>query len=317
MAESMIMGAEKIKTLTDDERLDLVGKLYVDRNIATAIFTIIDRMRKRAKVLDEPKSLMLIGDSGMGKTTLLKTYLARNPSSMVNNCIVRPVLYVSIPVKTTMNGAATALLRALEVPGAGKGVLVDRTHLVIKQLEIQKVDVVLVDETQHVVEASGPTTLPRVGDFFKDISKKAKVPFVLTGMPNTTRIFDENPQLKRLCRLENIGPFTAKTDEEFMAFRRFLTAVDKQLPFTNIARLSDPQLARLIFVATQGKICNVMTLIREASILAIENGHDPVTDEHLMQAFDNELDSIVPVANNPFDPVFKKEALNTVGPQAA
>lgn len=291
----------QLASMTDEQRMIQVGKLYVERNVASAIFSTIDNLRERAKVLPEPSSLMVIGGTGMGKTTLLKTYLARNPQSLVENSIVRPVVYVSLPVKTTIRGAATALLQALEVPGADKGTLGDRTHLIERHLKIQKVEVVLVDETQHVVEASGEKNLPKVGDFFKDLSKKARVPFVLTGMPETKAIFEGNKQLKRLCRLENVGPFTAETNEEFLAFRRFLVSVDKELPFGGTSRFGDPDMARRIFVATEGKICHVMSLIREAAMLAIEGGSERVQFEHLQQAFDSQLDSIVAIKHNPFD----------------
>lgn len=287
-----------------NERLALVGSLYVKRDVAGEIFGEIDHMRRRAKVLTEPKSLMLIGDTGMGKTTLLKEYLAKNLASLVDNCIVRPVVYVSIPVNTTIRGAATELLRVMEVPGYDKGTLVDRTHLIETQLGVQKVEVVLVDETQHVVEASGSKSLPKVGDFFKDLSKKARVPFVLTGMPATKEVVSQNDQLKRMCRLKNIGPFTAASDDEFMSFRRFLAEVDRQLPFNELARLGDPDMSRLIFAATQGKICHVMTLVREAAMLAIEDGSGMVRMDDLRQAFNSQLDSVVPIDNNPFDPKY-------------
>lgn len=302
--------------MTDAERMALVGNLYVERDVATEIFAQLDHIRNRAKVLPEPRSLMLIGGTGMGKTTLLKTYLERNPKSMVENSIVRPAVYVSLPVKTTIRGAATELLQAMEVPNP-QGTLVDRTHLIETQLKAQKVEIVLVDETQHVVEASGVKNLPKVGDFFKDLSKKARVPFVLTGMPETKAIFEGNDQLKRLCRLENIGPFTSETDEEFMMFRRFLASVDKQLPFEKPARFGDKDPARLIFAATEGKICNVMTLIREAAILAIADGSESVQYDHLQQAFDTQLDSIVAVKENPFDPKFMDQALKNVSTKAA
>jgi hypothetical protein len=295
--------------LTDDERLALVGSLYVERDVADEVFGVIDHMRKRARVLTEPKSLMLIGDTGMGKTTLLKAYLEKNPSKLVDNCRVSPVVYVSIPVKTTIRGAATEILRVMEVPRYNKGNLDDRTHLVKSQLVAQKVEVILVDEMQHVVEASGAKSLPKVGDFFKDLSKKAKVPFVLTGMPATKEVVSQNDQLKRMCRLKNIGPFTAASGDEFLSFRRFLVKVDAQLPFSEQARLGDPDTARLIFAATQGKICHVMSLIREAAMLAIENGAHVVRMDHLSHAFDSQLDSVVPIDNNPFDPKYKDAEL--------
>lgn len=303
--------------MTDAERMALVGNLYVERDVATEIFTQLDHMRNRAKILTEPMSLMLIGKTGVGKTTLLKTYLERNPKFTVENSIVRPAVYVSLPVKTTIRGAATALLQAMEVPGAEKGTLGDRTHLIEAQLKAQKVEIVLVDETQHVVEASGAKNLPKVGDFFKDLSKKAKVPFVLTGMPETKAIFEGNDQLKRICRLADIGPFSSETDEKFLMFRRFLLAVDKQLPFEKSARLGDGDPARLIFAATEGKICNVMSLIREAAILAIEDGCETVDFDHLQQAFDSQLDSIVEIKVNPFDPKFRDQVLKPASTKAA
>lgn len=317
MANNVKKNADQFSKLTDGERLDIIRKLYVERNMVSEILTKINHVRERAKVIDEPKSLVLTGDTGMGKTTLLKAYLEEHPMSFVDNCMVRPVVYTSLPVKTNINGAATELLRAMEVSEATKGTFKDRTHLITTQLNLQKVEVVLVDETQHVVEASGDRTLYKVGDFFKDISKKTKVPFVLTGMPNTRQILTENPQLRRLCRCVTVGPFSCDTKEDALVFRRFLKNVDAQLPFVEWSRFGDPDPAGLIFLATEGKICHVMALIREAAILAIEDGSASISNDHLMQAFDSELDSVVLAKNNPFDPVHIQAALKGVAPKAA
>ena len=50
-----------------------------------------------------------------------------------------------LPVRATMQGAATALLKALGDPGAEKGKLVDQTFRVKQLIEEQDVEAVLFD----------------------------------------------------------------------------------------------------------------------------------------------------------------------------
>lgn len=286
--------------MSDEERIEVIRALHVNHKETDDCFSLFDRLVARSRQLPEPRCLMLIGDTGLGKSTILRKYRDKRPSTLEDNCIIRPILYVSLPVKATILATATAMLDALETPGSEKGTQISRTKRVEQQLRIQRVEIVLVDETQHVVEASGEKTLYKVGDFFKDLAKKTGIPFVLAGMPSTRGMALGNPQLLRLTNIREIRPYSWRSDPEFVAFRKFLAAIDTRLPFEERSKLGEADLSREIFVSTDGVMSNVMDLVREAAISAVIAGHTKIEREDLWAAFDATLVGKNQAGHNPF-----------------
>ena len=168
-------------------RRHALQKLFVGRAPTAAIAKKIDKARSDRDALSEPTCMLVTGETGVGKSTFLKHYAAGNPSTRDAGCLVQPVVFVELQSKMTLLSAAKALARALEDPSGGKGGLADLTFRVSDQIKAQRVEVVILDEFQHIVE-TGEITVNKVADWFKQVAKERNVPFVMAGMPTASRV---------------------------------------------------------------------------------------------------------------------------------
>lgn len=292
--------AREFSNLTREARKGLVENLFVEMEHISKIFKRIDMAREDAKFHPEPNCLMIVGGSGYGKSTLLKRYRDKYPCTISDYIVVRPVVYVSMKTITNIPQASVALLRAMEVPGADKGNHSDRVFLLATQINLQKVEVILVDEYQHIVEASGVRTIGKVGDFFKEVAKDARVPFVFAGMPSSEESLKQNEQLRSLTTIYPLSEFSFNENEERFYFRRFLAEADKMLPFERLANLSDVEMARRIFCATDGNLRKVATVIRGAAYSAIDRNAAQINMSDLCKAYAKFYEPNRPQMSNPF-----------------
>ncbi|WP_275552351.1 TniB family NTP-binding protein [Microvirga brassicacearum] len=130
------------------------------------------------------------------------------------------------------------------------------------QLRLQKVEVILIDEFHHVVEASGERTLNKVGDWLKQQSKRTNIPLVLTGLPHSASVLEINKQFARICPYRfSRASFDWQDSDRRRAFRLFLAQLDAELPFDDWSCLGDTDKARRIYLASDRHLGNLMLLV--------------------------------------------------------
>ena len=182
-----------------DTRKDQLGKLFVERDITGEVFKMIDSARADRRRYAEPQNVVIVGETGVGKSEIAKRYLAANPERIdpETGCIIRPVLYVDVRNSSTPKSVAQAMLRQLlhrggiEDPTApddefegdqpideekDKGAYVfggtpELTYRVKKQMVAQKVEVAILDEFHNTVTDNGAIRLNRIAEWVKDFAK--------------------------------------------------------------------------------------------------------------------------------------------------
>ena len=283
-----------------DRRKEIVGAIYAERETTNGLARLIDKVRADRRFLREPSCILITGDTGTGKSRFLVRYHEASPSRRVGGRMIRPVLLAELPVRATMQAAATALLEALGDPGANRGKLVDQSFRVQRLLRDQEVEIVLLDEFQHIVEASGDKTINKVGDWLKQLAKATNIPFVLTGMPNSVAVIDANRQFAGICPYRFVlDGFGRRTVAERKAFRQFLARIDEQLPFNDLSMLGEQAVATALFVATKGSLRQLARLLQEATFHAIHRGAPSVSIDDLAFGFQS-IELIANLAGNPF-----------------
>ena len=261
-------------------------KIFVDRPVTEHLTELLNKVRRERDAMTEPSNVMLTGDTGTGKSSFLRKYAARSPSRRTRGRLIQPVLLAEFVTGTTVIGAAKSLLIALGDPSEGSGKLTDLTFRAIDQVTKQKVEMILSDEFQHLIE-TGPTRINKAADFVKQVSKATNVPFVMAGMPSALGILRANSQLAGVTpHLKKLGLFSWATNEDRLILRRFLARVDDALPFDDSAGLGDLETAERIFDATGGMMRAIMTLIKQAAIHALDRGGEQVLGEDLRYGYE-------------------------------
>ncbi|MGN7298274.1 TniB family NTP-binding protein [Ferdinandcohnia sp. SAFN-114] len=249
----------------------------------------------------QAETLFLYGETGVGKSTVLEEYTERFQREIIDGITIVPILYNKVPVGATPKSVASSLLSSLGDPAYDKGTEISQTDRLLHFIKVCKVELIIIDEFQHLIDRDTRTVLRKASEWIKKFSDDANVPIILCGMPESKRIFEHNEQLdRRFLDKEEIYGFQYITKEEQIEFRTFLKAVDEDLPFYNRTYLADKKLSDKMFYATNGNPYYVNKILVEATAFAAKSGSDSIDENHLYEAFRRIKNSKRPFVTNPF-----------------
>lgn len=293
----------KFRDLTRDQidRIRQVEQIYVVYPRLQELGDLIADCHEASKVAAEPQCMFLTGASGVGKTSLIQHYLSQHPPTDELDRFHVPVFHAEIPAKATIKGVATALLDSLGDPAPDRGTTVTQGQRLAHLIKHCGVELILLDEFQHLIDNKTKRVIQDVSDWLKSLINKTRVPMVLIGMPESEGILEANPQLeRRFIARRRLSPFSWKTEHDQLEFRKFLAEVEKKLPLETTSRLAQMALAFPIYIASEGTAAKVMTLVKQASRIAIQNGDKKLDASHFTLAYEQRNISGDKLPNNPF-----------------
>lgn len=249
----------------------------------------------------EPKCLFIKGLSGTGKTTFGEFYEALFPRYDTKEGTTVPVLYVSLTPPAKLKSLVMDLLKKIGDPIYDKGTQIDMTHRLYKLVKECKVELIIIDEFQHLIDRETEGILMNSANWIKDLTIKTKLPVVLIGMPSSDRILRANSQLRgRFSTSETLEPFGWLTKEQQQEFKKFLKLVEGKLPLKEKSHLYSDDMSFVLFCACNGLLRPLMKILRRATQMALEAGLEKLTMDLLAQAYDEEIADMDPINGNPF-----------------
>jgi type II secretory pathway predicted ATPase ExeA len=291
------------KKVPIEDRIQMVEKLYIHFPRNQGALNAIGNCHSHAKLSKESEGILIQGDTGAGKTTVVKLYMQDYPRSVTEVVTMVPVLYATVPVPATCKSLVTALLTAIGDPAAERGSQISQTLRLKRYMEACKVELLILDEFQHFQDRDSLKLLKTVSDWLKVLMDETGVPIVLAGLPYSHTILDaeNNEQLRRRFALRiELESFCFNTSRERQDFRRFLNIIDEKLPLAEKSDLADPGTALCIYEATDGVVAHVMKLVRRATVIAVESNREKLTVEILSLAYEQRLAANNPGKPNPF-----------------
>ena len=136
-----------------------------------------------------------------------------------------------------------------------------------------KVEIIFLDEVQHLVDRNSQKLLRDSSDWFKELIDETGIPIIFLGMPDSDKIFLENEQLNKRVR------FVEKTKEfdNDDTFRKFLYLYDMALPLEESSCLAESDMSCRLYNSTKGNIKNIHDLLVEGVSIAIVNNATRIT----------------------------------------
>lgn len=270
---------------------------------------IYDRLRETHLLstgTTHPDGVFLSGLTGVGKTTLLKDYAESYPRKRIKGITIVPILYFKVPVGASPKSVASQALYDLGDPNFERGTLVQMTARLLNFVKACEVEMIIIDEFQHLIDRATSNILKSASDWVKTFMEEAGIPVVICGMPESEKIFEWSSQIdRRFCIRHRLEAFNYNTIEDQIEFRTFLKSVDKELPFAEISYLADPQISEKFYYATNGIPFYIMKILEEATIWAAKNGSDKLSESDFQVGYKAVTISQRPHARNPFnDPKF-------------
>nr|WP_086940729.1 TniB family NTP-binding protein [Thaumasiovibrio occultus] len=270
--------------------------VFVEQPISTTVMADFDRLRYNRQFGGDQQCMLLTGDTGSGKSFLIKEYCRR--VTQANSMKQALVLSTRIPSKPTLESTIIELLKDFGHFGAtyrkGKSRDQSLTASLIKCLKASCVELIIINEFQELVEFKTGRALNEIATRLKYISEEATVPIVLVGMPWAAKIANEPQWASRLLIRRELPYF--KLSEEPEHFIRFIKGLVARMPFTEPPKLDNKQTILALFSASNGQTRRLKQLLNEAVKLALVQNATTLTNKHLADVYC----MIFPATPNPF-----------------
>lgn len=252
------------------------------------ILELMEDCRLDSKLTNDPQCMLVTGDTGAGKTSLIEYYQKEKPNLEEKYASKIPILSTSLPESSTPITAAQQLLYDLGDPFYSKSDnIIELTAKLVTLIKNCQVEMIIIDEFQHMIEFKTKKVLFRVADWLKMLIVRTKVPIILFGLPYSELILQTNKQLAgRFLLRQSLEPFRIKSKKNRPDFLSFLNAVDRALPFKNNSNLTDLKIAKAIYVASKGNLRNLMVLINYSVKKSLKRGEAKLSIESLKYAAD-------------------------------
>lgn len=256
-----------------------------------AAFQQIDDLISLYRETGIAQNLLILGESGSGKTTLCRDLARKYPRFVLPEQDVVPVLHVPIPSAATIASATEAMLARLGDPAPSTGTNSAKTARAIKLARALRVEILLIDEAQHIQDRGRLATQYLVGDWLKTVIDELEVPTVLLGLPRTEQLLQVNEQLRRrFSQRRNLQmgqdpdvPIETECLQLFISLGATLPVSISAGPF------GWTELGTRIYHASDGRVAYVKKLLSGAIRIAFERGLREIDPGLLEEAFTREV----------------------------
>lgn len=270
-----------------EERQAYMAKLHVPHRAIARTAAEINRMAKRCRVEQRGYALMVLAESGNGKTHLARYFSDLHPRDDSGEISRIPIVAFSIPAQPTQKSLGSALLKALKAPKHNQGSAQDILDRAIFHLHAGSAMIVFVDNLQDIPERRRALGVMQLGNWLRELIDRCQCLIVLLGTHAATEITDSNSQLRRRVSrritMERMDPRVGQ--DSAAKFYRFLDEIDKRLPLSETSELHSYERAVKIFHATFGVLDYIFQLLNEATVFAVLAGRERILDEDLSKAF--------------------------------
>lgn len=224
----------------------------------------IARLHERWRAAGVAEGLLLVAQTGSGKTTVLQYYESRFPRIESKRGTRIPVLRVNTPEFPSVKTLAEAILYAMGDPSAAKGTATAKTERIVHFFKECCVELLFIDEFQHFYDGRRTAESERVSDWLKNLINNVGIPVILAGLPRSIAVVNTNPQLRRRFGAPHyMEPFDFESEEERLEFRGVLNGIQLCLPLPCIS-LSEVNMARRFYFASHGLFDYVIKIIDDA-----------------------------------------------------
>jgi hypothetical protein len=259
----------------------------------TALYRDIKRCWQTSKIAKSPHCMSLEGQSGAGKTTLVRRFVLEFQRRETDEGTEVPILYVLCQSPVTEKGLVSLLLEKLGDPAPDRGVQHVLDRRLVKLLKACKVELVILDDIHNLLYADTRHRKVAVSNWLKSVIKASNVPFLAVSIENKIEeVLESNEELSRLFGIrETLYPFAWDTDnaESLAEFAKFMQHAIKAIGMGVRTTLETADILYRLHHATGGVVSNIMTLLLGAQQFALERGSSGIELTDLSAAFAKHL----------------------------
>jgi type II secretory pathway predicted ATPase ExeA len=270
-------------------KLNQFKSVFIEYPLVTTIINDFNKLRLYHDIAGEKPCMMLSGDTGCGKSALIKHYYESNPPYLSEGRRKVPVLLSRIPSNPSIESTLKQLLHDLGQFGAkSKKQLRHGNDLalaenLVEQLKLSGTEIIIIDEFQELVENNLGKKRRDIANQFKYLNDKAGISIVLVGMPWIEQIADE-PQWSSRIFIRRFIPYF-KLSEDSKLFIRLLMGLANRMPFTEKPNLAKEEIVLALFAISNGCFRKLKNFVDWAFEGALISNSINFNKQHLISAF--------------------------------
>jgi hypothetical protein len=235
-------------------QLKAFSECYIEHPNVKKILADFDDLRESRYFHSDIQSMLITGDTGVGKSHLINHYKKRVLASQETSKERVPILETRISSHKGLDNTLIQILSDLDLFGsdqrASRKYKLDLKQKVVNSLIKAEVELLIINEFQELIEFKTVQERQIIANALKFISEEAKVPIVLVGMPWAIEIADEPQWSSRLVRRHNIDYFNLQEGKRY--YLQYLKSLAKQMPFDIPPKLELAHTAIALYAISNG-----------------------------------------------------------------
>ncbi|TWC78348.1 TniB protein [Rhizobium sp. SJZ105] len=237
---------------------------------------VLDRLNL---LVDQPRgtrmpSIAIYGDSGMGKTMIMKRFRDQHPPSF-NSLTGRsktPVLAMEMTSRPGKRRFYAELLTLLGAPQRPRSDIAQMEQAALRIMQAIGVQVLVIDEVHNIL--AGTYREQRIVlNTLRFLSNRLQISLVCFGVNDAREAIGGDVQLARRFEQFTLSRWAANEQLELL-----VALILRYTPLRNPSVLTAKSLRRLLQI-TEGITANIFHIINSLAIEAIQSGRERITDE--------------------------------------
>lgn len=265
-----------------------VGKMVLSHRRYEEGWRWLEDLYVECKTGMEATSGLLTGDSGVGKSTLLKKFTSKFGGPFdTESGTIRPVVRVVTPPKPTEERLLKAMLEAFGVPELAMGRAPDLKRVLVRQIANQDTRLLIFDEFTHLLEDRTEIFAAKGAREVKSILSEGLCQIAFVGTPELEKIRQVYPQLKRRSAGDfELTPFNWDDEGDSEEWKAILKMIDDYIPIKSSFGFGSGDAPYKFHRATNGNLDNLIKLIFRATSISYDDGDEVLKLDVIAEAYE-------------------------------
>lgn len=261
--------AKKLMNKGKEARIQYIKDgFFVNYDFANYVYQeILDLLEQ--PIRPRMEGLLIHSPTNNGKTTLIKRFILEYLPK------IGELVYVETPERATLKEFYAEILNVMGYPVKVSRSTGDLRRKILLGLQNKKVKILFVDEIHNLLDSRRDHKTDILNGL-KSLNNKAQIPIVLVGINTAEDILSLDEQVA-----DRYPPLEIPLWQKDKIYLDLLATFEANLPLRKQSEIYSPKISNYIHELSDGKIGRIATIIRKASIKAIRDDTEHITNNLL------------------------------------